>query len=103
MLVQPVQHAFKELVNADMFRRLMESRIILPQAQLDQTFMEEIEKKTINLLCEVKKFTGGREDEIAIARELRHKLETILYLPVITSQLPTASTQRCESRRKIPE
>jgi hypothetical protein len=88
LLLQPILHAFTELVNADMFRRLMESRIILPQAELDQTSIEEIEKKMINLLWEAKKFTDGREDEIAIARELRHKLEAILYLPIITSHFP---------------
>ena len=87
-MLQPILHAFTELVNADMFRRLMESRIILPQAELDQTSIEEIEKKMINLLWEAKKFTDGREDEIAIARELRHKLEAILYLPIITSHFP---------------
>jgi glycosidase len=85
LLVQPVQNAFKELVNRDRFRRLMESRFILPQTQLDQTWMEEIEKKMINLLWEAKKFTNEREDEIAIAQEIRHKLEAILYLPIITS------------------
>jgi hypothetical protein len=48
--------------------------------------MEEIEKKMINLLHEAKKFSGGREDEITIARELRYKLEAVLYLPTITSR-----------------
>jgi len=50
--------------------------------------MEEIEKKMNNLLLEAKKFAGGKEDEIAIAGELRHKLEAILYLPIITSRFP---------------
>ncbi len=86
MLLQPVQRALKELMNADRFRQLMEGRIILSQTQINQTFMEKIEKKTINLLCEVKKFMGGKEDETAIAQEIRHKLETILYLPIITSR-----------------
>jgi hypothetical protein len=88
MLLQPLQEAFKELVNVDMFHRLTESRIILPQAQLDRKLIEDIEKKTIVLLYQTKKFTDGREDEIAIAREVRHKLETILYLPIITSHFP---------------
>jgi len=33
-----------------MFRHLMEARITQPQGQLDQTLMEEIEKKIIRLL-----------------------------------------------------
>ena len=88
MLLQPLQHAFKELINVDMFRRLMEARIIQLQAQIDQKLMEEIEKNTIDLLRVAKQFSGGREDEMTIAREIRHKLEAILYLPIITSRFP---------------
>ncbi len=88
ILLQPLQNALKELVNADMLRRLMEARITQPQGQLDQILIEEIEKKTINLLREVKQLSGGREDEVAIAREVRRKLEAILYLPIITSRYP---------------
>jgi glycosidase len=88
MLLQPLQNAFKELVNADMVRRLTEARIIQPQGQLDQHLVEEIEKKMVNLLREVKQFSGGREDEVTIGREARQKLEAILYLPIITSRYP---------------
>jgi hypothetical protein len=66
----------------------MEARITQPQGQLDQILIEEIEKKTINLLREVKQLSGGREDEVTIAREVRRKLEAILYLPIITSRYP---------------
>jgi hypothetical protein len=48
--------------------------------------MEEIEKKMIDLLREVKQLSGGREDGMTIAREVRRKLEAILYLPTITSR-----------------
>jgi hypothetical protein len=88
MLLQPFQNAFKELVDADRLRRLMEARITQPQGQLDQTQMEEIEKKMIDLLREVKQLSGGRENEGTIAREVRRKLEAILYLPIITSRYP---------------
>ncbi|MFB3886704.1 MAG: alpha-amylase family glycosyl hydrolase [Thermodesulfobacteriota bacterium] len=85
MLLQPLQNAFKELVSGDMFRRFMEARVTQPQGQFDQALMEEIEKKTIHLLREARTSTDGREDEIVIAREIRYKLEAILYLPIITS------------------
>jgi len=42
----------------------------------------------LNLLREAKRLSGGREDEGIIARELRRKLEAILYLPIITSRYP---------------
>ncbi|MCJ7783098.1 MAG: hypothetical protein MUP41_04150, partial [Desulfobacterales bacterium] len=88
MLLQPLQNAFKELVNADMFRHLMEARITQPQAQLDQKLMEEIEKKINRLLQETKRLSGGGEDGMTIAREIRRKLEAILYLPILTSRYP---------------
>jgi hypothetical protein len=86
MLLRPLQNAFKQLVSADMFRHLMEARISRPQAQLDPKFMGEIEEKIIDLLQETKRFSGGGEDETAIAREVRRKLEAILYLPILTSR-----------------
>ena len=88
MLLQPLQNAFKGLVNGDMFRHLMEARITQPQAQLEQKLMEEIEKKIIHLLQETKRLSGGGEDGMTIAREIRRKLEAILYLPILTSRYP---------------
>jgi glycosidase len=87
-LLHPLQHAFKELVNGEMFNHLMEARVTQPQAQLDQKFMEEIEKKIFPLLQEAKRFSGGGEDGVTIAREIRRKLEAILYLPILTSRYP---------------
>jgi glycosidase len=88
MLLQPLQNAFQELASADLLRRLMEARITQPQGQLDQKLMEEIEKKMLNFLRETKQLSEGREDEVTIFRELRRKLEAILYLPIITSRYP---------------
>ena len=59
MLLQPLQDALKELANAGMLRRLIEARITQPQAQLNQGLMEEIEKKMVDLLHEVKQMSGG--------------------------------------------
>ncbi len=87
-LLQPLHLAFKELVNGEMFEHLMERRITQPQGQVDQDLMEEIEKKIIHLLQEAKRFSGGGEDEGTIAREIRRKLEAILYLPILTSRYP---------------
>ncbi|HUL30985.1 MAG TPA: hypothetical protein VLZ03_11090, partial [Thermodesulfobacteriota bacterium] len=88
MLLEPLQQAFKGLVNADTFRRLLEARIKQPQAPLDQTLMEEIEKRMLRFLQEAKRFGGGEEDETTIAREVRRKVEAILYFPILTSRYP---------------
>jgi glycosidase len=86
MLLQPLHDVFKELANPGMFRRLTNARTTQPHAQPDQKLMEEIEKKTMDLFREVKQLSGGEEDEMTIAREVRHKLEAILCLPIITSR-----------------
>jgi hypothetical protein len=88
MLLQPLHHAFKELVNGEMFRHFTEGRIKQPQAQIDQNLMEETEKKIIHLLQETRRFSGRGEDGVTIAREIRRKLEAILYLPILTSRYP---------------
>jgi hypothetical protein len=88
MLLRPVQNALNGVLNVNTIHRLMEARISQPQAQLDQKFMEEIEEKMIELLREVKRLSGGREDEMPIGREIRRKLEAILHLPIITSLYP---------------
>ncbi|OGP74388.1 MAG: alpha-amylase [Deltaproteobacteria bacterium RBG_16_49_23] len=85
MLLQPLQDAFKELVRTELFHRLMDARITQPQAQLDPKLMEEITREIVALLREAKYLSQGREDEVVIARELRNKLEAILYLPIIAS------------------
>jgi hypothetical protein len=86
ILLPPVHHAFKELVNANMFRRLMEARISKSGEPLDNSLIDEVEQKTIHFFDQAKELSGGREDGRVVAREIKHKLEAILYLPVITSR-----------------
>jgi hypothetical protein len=88
MLLQPLHEAFKKLVDANMFHGLMEARVTQAQVQLNEKLMDEIEKKMVNLLEKVKELSGGGEDEVPIAREVRRKLEAILYLPIIASRYP---------------
>jgi hypothetical protein len=86
ILLPPVHHAFKELVNANMFRRLMEARISKSGEPLDNSLIDEVEQKTIHFFDQAKGLSNGREDGTVVAREIKHKLEAILYLPVITSR-----------------
>jgi len=88
VLLQPVHHPFRELVNARLFRRLMDARVTEPDEQLDAELVSEVEQKTVHLLHEIKQLTGepalstaaGLGDETAIAREIRQKLEAMLHL-----------------------
>jgi len=84
--LQPIQNAFQELVNAGMFRQLMESRSIDPDSKPDQKLLDELEQKIVNLLREAKRFSDGTEDEAVIAKEMEHKLKAILRLPILVSR-----------------
>lgn len=86
ILLPPVHHAFKELVNANMFRRLMEARISKSGEPLDNDWIDEVEQKAIHFLRQVKDLSGGKEDGTMVAREIKQKLAAILYLPIITSR-----------------
>ena len=99
VVLQPVHRPFRELVNAGMFRRLMDARVTEPAGHLDAELAYEVEQKTTHLLREVKQLTGGSgdEDEMAIsvyAREVRQRLEAILYLPVLETRFPLPRSRK---------
>ncbi len=110
IFLQPVHQPFKDLVNAEMFRRIMAARggqaarppetsgtgtgrhaepAALPLvAAPDGTgegdgLPDEVEQKMLRLLLQVKHLAQGSGDEAAIAHDVRRKLEVILRWPVI--------------------
>jgi glycosidase len=86
--LQPVHRAFKELVSAATFQRLIDTRLAEPGGQVDQALLAEVEAKTVCLLGEIKQFTGAAGDETALAQEMRRELEGLLRLPVLESRFP---------------
>jgi hypothetical protein len=90
--LQPVHHAFKELVNAATFQRLIDARLADPDGQVDQALLAEVEGKTVYLLGEIKQFTGATGDETALAQEMRRELEGLLRLPVLESRFPRSDS-----------
>ena len=79
VFLQPIHEPFKELVNAAMFRRLMEASYRVDEAtRRHEELINEVEQKMVRLLREIKRLTNGAGDEAAIAQEVRCKLETIL-------------------------
>ncbi|GAB4538098.1 MAG: alpha-amylase family glycosyl hydrolase [Anaerolineae bacterium] len=90
VLLQPVHHPFKELVNAGMFRRLIDARVTDPQGQLDAHLMDEVEARLVSLLHEARQFTGGAGDETEIAVDVRQKLAALLQLPILESRYPVS-------------
>ena len=92
IFLQPVHVAFKELVNADLFRRLMAARVTEPETELDIELVGQVEQTAIRLLSEIKRLTQGKGDETAIAREMRQDLETILQLPILDVGVPSSGS-----------
>ena len=76
VFLQPVLGPYKEIVNAGMFRYLLDARGETP----NPAALEEAARKMLALLRAVKDFTGGNGDEAAVAREVREELETALRL-----------------------
>jgi len=89
ILMQPVHQPFKELVNAKTFRRIMAAR----SGEGDE-LPDEIEEKMLRLLRQVKHLAQGSGDEVAIAHEVRRKLEVILRWPVIDGHPLVAGKSR---------
>jgi hypothetical protein len=89
VFLQPIHRPFRDLVNAGALRELMAQRVIdLEQAPDLLPILDQVEHKALLLLREARLFAAGMGDETAIAREIRHKLEAILQLPVLGERLP---------------
>jgi glycosidase len=96
VFLQPVHRPFQELINAGHLRWLIEHRITDPEEALDAGLLDEAERRMEELLREVKEFAGGAGDPEAIAREVRHKLEAALQLPVLAGRFPALAGDESE-------
>ncbi len=94
LVLQPVLHPFQEVVNADLFHRLLEARISQPEETLNRSLIEEAEWKAVRMLGEIKGYAHGSGDENEIGKELRRKLETLLQLPVLATRYPLPGSRR---------
>jgi hypothetical protein len=88
MLLRPVHQPFRELVNAEMFRRLIDARVTVVGGEPDVRLLGHVERMAIALLNAVTQMAHGTGDEAGVAREIRHNLEAIQRLPVAESVLP---------------
>jgi glycosidase len=88
IFLQPVQQPFKDIVNAEMLRRLADVRLTEVHERLDDALLAEVEGKMVHLLREARQFSGGDGDPLALAREACYELEAILQLPVLKERFP---------------
>jgi hypothetical protein len=106
IFLQPIHYPFREIVNADTFRRLMNGRLKSPEKQVDAVQLSEIEQKTAHLLRQIKNLaqTETEEDLITeLARNKRNKTEVVLKLPVLKDRYPPARSKKYSSALKLVE
>jgi len=95
VLLQPVHHPFRELVNPETLRRISEEARERESEEASQRISEAarervgegVEQKMVRLLREIKRLTGAGGDETAVASQVRRKLEVILELPALANSL----------------
>jgi glycosidase len=101
--LQPIHAPYRELVNAELFGRILQMRnaegdirnmdsaseeggVTVEGDEQAQTpgsvevLLDEVEQKALRLGQEIKAYTEGTGDEEALAREIRAKLEAVLNL-----------------------
>jgi len=76
MLLKPIHKRFMELVNANMFGRLMD---VCNSREL----IDEVEQKTVKLLDEIRRYTGATGDVHGIVREIRQTFEINPQSPLL--------------------
>jgi hypothetical protein len=102
VFLQPIHYPFKELVNAGMFRSLMDGRVTEPDGQLDPDLVAGVEEKTLHLIREMTQFIGGDGDDagsapidpVVIAQEIQRKLEASLQLPILKDRFPLPRSRK---------
>jgi hypothetical protein len=109
VFLQPIHYPFKELVNGDHFRWLIDNRIADPDmlgaAEVMAPLLDKVEGKVLHLLREMKQFTGSDEDQAAsaeaVAGEVLRKLEASLQLPVLESRFPLPKSREYKAAAEM--
>lgn len=83
MMLQPIHQPLKIVVNAESFQRLLDARVLEPDDQFDHDLVDDIECNLVHFLEAVNQSTGNTGDEVALARQIRRKLEVVLQLPIL--------------------
>ncbi len=91
LLLQPVHRPFRELVNPDLFHRLMEARERpddAMEADERRELVDEVERRMLHLLRAIQSRADGGNGAETVAGEVRRKLDVALTLPSIGRHLP---------------
>lgn len=97
VFLRPIHHPFKELVNAHVFRQLVEARVTEPGWQPKEDLLADVEQKTIHLFGAIKQYCDASADEAALARLIRQRLQVALALPVLASRDACPRSAECQA------
>jgi glycosidase len=64
IFVQPIREPFEELVNAEMFQRLLDARVTKAGKEVDTPLLDEVEEKTDTLLRTIAVFLGTEAEPV---------------------------------------
>ncbi|HEX5688439.1 MAG TPA: alpha-amylase, partial [Roseiflexaceae bacterium] len=98
LVLQPITRPFKELANADLFRRLYEARATDAEKKLDAALLDEVETKATDVLASIKNFTDSPGDPAEVAADVRRTFEAVLLLPVLAERFPETATSAKPAR-----
>jgi glycosidase len=89
IFLAPVHAAFKELVNAATFRRLIDAVREAGDA-VDQTLPDELEARLADLYGAVRDFTGGEADVAPAVQETLREAQAVMRLPRLPERISAA-------------
>jgi len=84
VFLQPIHSSFSELINPHSLKRYIEACIDVffdRQKAAQEEFLDEITKKTLKLLREIKRYTNSPGDEMALASKIMHCAKFIIEMP----------------------
>jgi glycosidase len=98
IVLEPVRGPFAELVNADTFRRLIETSLQVGKSASLQVgelaVLDEVEQKTIHLFQAAARISNLQSPIASIAQSVRQKLEAFLRLPSLRQRFPLPRSRK---------
>jgi glycosidase len=95
IVLKPVLGPFRELVNADVFRRLMEAgQQLATESCTEWTTPVEIEEKIQRLLQATAQIADRQSQATPIAKEIRQKLEALMQIPSLRQRFPLPRSRK---------
>jgi hypothetical protein len=94
LILQPVQHPFRQIANPGYFNYLLSSRMTSDRASLPEGLLDEAAEKMSQLLRGIGRLTGESLNHETILSELRERLEMLLSLETLHQHVPVKGARK---------